>query len=328
MSDDRPCTRAYSPTTAPQIDLERINATLRTAYHCFCLLSSQDGPSSLQELLLLRLPHIPRESWEERFAFGGVYVNGREALSDQALPRPCRVEYYEPKFAISDAATIFPSFEERFIVFQDSAIAVVYKPDRLPSMPAKEQRHFSLKASLESYFKVQIHMPSRLDVSAQGLVVVSLHPDAHARLQQAFESRSVHKTYYFATAADVPWKALCVDLPIARDPRHAVLRTVSGADSQHALTHLTRCGPSRSGEAAATLVRAEPVTGRTHQIRVHAASQSAPIIGDNFYGGAPASSLHLLSQSLALNHPLTGRRLEISLPASLTPAWFTLPSKH
>ncbi len=321
MSDAKHVTADPSTAAERRIDLERVEKTLRTTYHCFTLPLPSDGPPSLQELFLQRLPHIPLASWKERFEFGGVYVNGREALADQPLPHPCRVEYYEPKFAIGEASAIFPAFEERFVVYRDEAVAVAYKPPGLPSMPAKEQRHFSLKASLDALFGVQVHMPSRLDVSAQGIVVVSLNPATHAHLQKAFESRRVHKTYYLATSAAVPWEVLKVDLPISRDPRHPVLRTVTGDDGLQAETRLSRIGTSSSEGTAVTIVRAEPVTGRTHQIRVHAASQGAPIFGDNFYGGAPASSLHLVSHSITFTHPLSGESIEVSLPEELTPNW-------
>lgn len=321
MSDAKHVTADPLTAAERRIDLERVDKTLRTTYHCFTLLSPSDGPPSLQELLLHCLPHIPLVSWKERFNFGGVYVNGREALADQPLPHPCRVEYYEPKFDIGEASAIFPAFEERFVVYRDEAVAVAYKPPGLPSMPAKEQRHFSLKASLDALFGVQIHMPSRLDVSAQGIVVVSLNPGTHAHLQKAFESRRVHKTYYLATAASVPWEALNVDLPISRDPRHPVLRSVTGNDGLTAETRLSRVGTSSSEGSSITVVRAEPITGRTHQIRVHAASQGVPIFGDNFYGGAPASSLHLVSHSIAFTHPLSGEAVTVSLPRELTPNW-------
>lgn len=310
----------------PQVDLDRITSTLRTRYWCWTVLDPAAGPRSLLGLLRQMLPHIPEESWAERFDFGGVYVNGREALADAELPVPCKVEYYEPKFPIRDAAALFPAFERRFVVHEDDALAVVFKPPRLSSMPAKEQRHFSLKASLDSLFGSPVHMPSRLDVSAQGLLVVSKIPLAHARLQQAFESREVDKAYVLATAASVPWQARSVDLPIGRDPRHPVLRSTSAAAGQHALTHFSRGHAASSGGTPITLVHARPITGRTHQIRVHAASQGIPIFGDNFYGGASAPCLHLVSFSISLSHPVTGHRLHVVLPEALRPDWLSAAS--
>lgn len=312
---------------SPSADLSRVTDTLRTTYHSWILNSPEDGPASLLALLEQRLPHIPAGSWAERLDFGGVYVNGLSALTDQPLPSPCKVEYYEPKFPLADAAQVFPAFDPSWILHADGLIAVAYKPPRLSSMPAKEQRHYSLKAYLDRHFGIPIHMPSRLDVSAQGLVIVSTDPRAHAALQQAFESRLAHKRYFLATAAPVPWDSRSVDLPIGRDTRHPVLRAVHGTQGQPALTHFRRSHGAVSAGHALTVVRAEPVSGRTHQIRVHAASQGIPIFGDNFYGGEPADTLHLVSFSIAVPHPVTGSTLEVSLPPTLLPDWLkTLPS--
>lgn len=313
-----------SPRSATPPDrqiLERVEQTLRTRYWCFTAYSEQDGPATLLQFLISRLPHISAESWAERFDFGGIYINGREALSDSALPYPCRIEYYEPKFTISEASAIFPSFSDESVLFHDGYIAVVYKPPRLSSMPAKEQRHFSLKRYLDQYFNTPIHMPSRLDVSAQGLIVVSTSPEAHAGLQHAFERRTVSKTYRFATSTVEPFEDHSVTLKIAKDPHHPVLRTASLHDGQTAETQLAFSHHASSGEHKISVITAKPVTGRTHQIRVHAASQLMPIIGDNFYGGVFAPYLHLVSFSLSITHPVTKRFLTFELPENRTPAW-------
>jgi 23S rRNA-/tRNA-specific pseudouridylate synthase len=279
----------------------------------------------LLPFLISRLPHIPAESWPERFDFGGVYVNGREALTDLPLPYPCKIEYYEPKFAISDAASIFPPFSAENILYHDEHIAVAYKPPRLSSMPAKEQRHFSLKRYLDNYFGRPVHMPSRLDVSAQGLVVVSTSPLAHAGLQRAFELRTVSKTYRFATHTVEPFGERTVSLNIANDPRHPVLRRASLTEGQSAETLLRFSHSALSGEHAVSVITAKPITGRTHQIRVHAASQQMPIVGDNFYDGLTAPYLHLVSYALEITHPITKLPLSLELPEKLTPAWVRTP---
>jgi len=298
-----------------------VTDALRTRYWAWTHLSAETAPQTLLELLTRNLPHIPVDSWPERFDFGGVYVNGIEALTDRPLPFPCRVEYYEPKFEISAARSIFPEFDERFIIYHDHDVAVAWKPPRLSSMPAKEQRHFSLKASLERIFKKPIHMPSRLDVSAQGLVVVSLSPRAHRGLQQAFEGRRVTKTYLCASAHPCSWSQKTTNSPLGRDPLHPVLRMIDGINAQPAETHLTALGTSRSEDTDITVIRARPITGRTHQIRVHVASEGAPIFGDKFYGGAAATYLHLVSAAVGCAHPVTGTRLSVTLPASLRPSW-------
>jgi tRNA pseudouridine32 synthase/23S rRNA pseudouridine746 synthase len=302
-------------------DTSRVEETLRTRYWCWSLFEEDRDCPTLCALLRSKLPHIDQNSWGERFDFGGIYVNGREALSDTHLTYPCKVEYYEPKFEIRDARSVFPTFETNFVMYADDDIAVAYKPAKLPSMPAKEQRHFSLKASLEHALARTIHMPSRLDVSVQGIVVVSISQRAHAPLQQAFESRRVRKSYRLATTAPCSSDAFTVDLNIVRDRTHPVLRTTSKTEGQSALTHFERSHATLSGEHCVTVLRAYPVSGRTHQIRVHAAAAGVPILGDNFYGDTEANSLHLVSYALNIEHPISGKPLSFVLPSALCPAW-------
>lgn len=284
-------------------------------------MSSEGSPSRLLEVLSRGLPHIAFDSWPERFDFGGVYVNGHLADGDQNLSFPCRVEYYEPKFNISEASTIYPAVDEDSIVYRDDDIAVAYKPARLSSMPAKEQRHFSLKKSLETLLRVTIHMPSRLDVSACGLVVVSISPRAHAPLQQAFETRRVIKRYVCATKGECGWDRKVEQGSIGRDPRHPVLRISPATRGQSAETIFTNLGKSVSSGEDVAILCAQPVTGRTHQIRVHAAANHLPLYGDMFYGGASAPYLHLASAYISFEHPLHSKRLELALPERFQTDW-------
>lgn len=316
---------SHSPLIDVTSDLVRVNEALRTTYWCWTLYSPEDGPRTLLALLRDRLPHIAEDSWASRFDFGGLYINGYEVTSDKELPLPCRVEYYEPKFALMDAHTLFPRFREEYVIFSDNHVAVVYKPPGLSSMPAKEQRHFSLKASVEKHFNAAVHMPSRLDVSAQGLVIVSISSSAHAGLQHAFERRLAHKTYKFATHAQPAWSTHTADSRIDRHPDHPVLRRACYETGQAACTHLEFSHTSMSDNVPCSVITAQPITGRTHQIRVHAASTGLPILGDNFYGGTPASYLHLVSVSLSLPHPVTQTPLSFTLPASLAPQWTFAP---
>jgi 23S rRNA-/tRNA-specific pseudouridylate synthase len=78
-----------------------------------------------------------------------------------------------------------------------------------------------------------------------------------------------------------------------------------------------------------SLLTVSPKTGRTHQIRVHAAAGGIPIIGDNFYGGREAASLCLVSYAIEFKHPLTNQHIAVDLPQHLTPDWvsFALPTQ-
>src|SRR5205823_10547114 len=66
------------------------------------------------------------------------------------------------------------------------------------------------------------------------------------------------------------------------------------------------------------LIEAEPLTGKTHQIRVHAAASGFPILGDTLYGGAPAARVHLHAQELTLRHPATGGEMTLSAPVDFS----------
>jgi tRNA pseudouridine32 synthase/23S rRNA pseudouridine746 synthase len=309
-------------------DTSRVEETLRTRYWSWSLFEEDSACTSLLAVLLRKLPHIDETSWTERFDFGGIYVNGLAASGDQRLPYPCKIEYYEPKFEIRDARDVFPAFESDFLLYVDDDIAVAYKPPKLPSMPAKEQRHYSLKSSLEKVLARTVHMPSRLDVSVRGLVVVSISQRAHAPLQRAFESRRVQKSYRLATTAPCSSAEFRVDLNIARDRTHPVLRTVSTSEGKSALTLFERSHTTYSDKHAITVLRAYPVSGRTHQIRVHAADAGIPILGDNFYGDTGADSLHLVSYELNIEHPISGKPMSFALPLTFCPAWVRPVEDH
>ena len=312
------------PTTPGESSLDlldRIERTLRTNYWCWVFIEPGALPFSLISLLTERLPHIQPDSWLARAEFGGLFVNGYEALEDCRLPCPCKVEYYEPKFLIADAPTVFPPFLPEYVIFQDEHLAVVYKPAGLSSTPAKEQRHFSLKASVQKLFNCTVHMPSRLDVSVQGLVVVSLSTAMHSLLQRVFENRQVSKHYRLASSSmreNQPWEHTG---SIGRDPRHPVLRQVVAEGGQTAQTHFSLVSHAPVSGASASIFEAKPITGRTHQIRVHAAASGVPIIGDNFYGGIDAPYLHLISYRIRFVHPLTSVELDLKLPSHLGPSW-------
>lgn len=322
MESRPPHTAVVSPF-APQITkeeiLQRIEKTLLTKYWRWTFHTYEELPDSLFAHVTKALPHIPIEEWPERADFGGLYVNGYQALKEQNLPCPCRIEYYEPKFKIGEANTIFPRITKSNILYQDDDLAIVFKPLRLPSVPAKDQRYFSLKGSIETLLNQKIHMPSRLDVSVQGLVAISLSPRMHPLLQRLFEDRQITKEYRLTTGYPPPASNWEIDANIDRDPTHAVLRRVVSDGGKPSLTKFTSLGSNAS--EGSWLIAAQPFTGRTHQIRVHSAYSGIPIDGDNFYGGRTSDDLHLASFKLKFIHPITKKQFEYELPESLRSGW-------
>jgi 23S rRNA pseudouridine1911/1915/1917 synthase len=274
--------------------------------------------SGVAEELSRRLPHIAPDSWSERFSLGGIYLAGRPASLEAKITEPCRLEYYEPKLALEELASWYPAFSSSWVLYSDDDLAIVYKPSRLPTTPARDQQRYSLERYLIEHFAKPVHLPSRLDTAVSGIVICSLSKRMNRYLQKAYERRWIEKFYLAQTSSIPPWSALNIDADIARDPQHPVLRRcVPTGQGESALTELACL--EKSGSLA--IVQARPVTGRTHQIRLHLASAGFPIVGDPYYNGAEAAELRLVSYAIRFHHPYLGAMLKFELPQIFRPDW-------
>ncbi|RIL11352.1 MAG: hypothetical protein DCC75_02515 [Proteobacteria bacterium] len=303
--------------------LERLESALTSKYWSFIFLTPETCPRKLIQALSLNLPHVESESWLDRLSWGGTFINGKPVYEDQALIPPCRIEYYEPKDAFDSAGSNYPHFDPDQIVFEDEQLLAVFKPARLPCLPVREQRLFNLRNYLDRYLQgkkssARVHMPSRLDTSVCGLVLASKDESFHNKLQILYQNRRMHKLYIMRTDRIPNWDEITVDAPITRDPAHAVLRKVADYGGKPAETIFNVLGKDEQGTV---IISARPLTGRTHQIRLHALHAGIPILGDNFYCGTPASELNLMSYKVAFTHPNTRGEIEITVPSRLFPAW-------
>jgi 23S rRNA (cytosine1962-C5)-methyltransferase len=138
----------------------------------------------------------------------------------------------------------------------------------------------------------------RLDKETSGVMVFGKTALANRSLTAQFTQRGVRKKYLLLTDRPLPRKTLVVRSQILR----AGERYVSAARGEPAETRFQVVGR----EHDRFVVEAEPMTGRTHQIRVHAADRGFPILGDTLYGGAPAPRVFLHADSLTFQHPATG----------------------
>ena len=203
---------------------------------------------------------------------------------------------------------------------QDADLLVLQKPSGLLCVPGKgpdKQDALSTRAQQRWPGALIVH---RLDQATSGLVLMARHIEAQRRLSQAFAERQVTKRYLAVVQGllgnvDGAWNT--IDLPIAADWPRRPLRIIEhthGKPSQtrwrvlahDPLTHTTR-------------VELEPVTGRTHQLRVHLAALGHPILGDALYADAAtqaqASRLLLHACALAFTHPATGAAIAFECPA-------------
>lgn len=203
--------------------------------------------------------------------------------------------------------------DELAIVHEDPRFLVLNKPAGLLSVPARDETVTdSLIARVQRRFPnaMTVH---RLDLDTSGLLLVALDEEMYRWLQAQFLSREVQKRYLAVLEGNVAKDEGVIELPLRVDldqrPRQLV-------DFEHGKPALTRF-EVLSREAGRTRVAFFPLTGRTHQLRVHAAHQlglGTPIVGDRLYG-APADRLLLHAEGLRFRHPVTSAALELESPA-------------
>jgi tRNA pseudouridine32 synthase/23S rRNA pseudouridine746 synthase len=195
------------------------------------------------------------------------------------------------------------------ILFQDEHILVLNKPSGLLSVPGKALEH---KDSLE--IRVQTVYPTatvvhRLDMATSGLMVMALNKPAHRHISKQFELRETRKTYQAIVFGLVEPDSGQIDLPLICDWPNRPKQMVDHERGKKALTHWSVLERFEQ----TTRVELKPITGRSHQLRVHMLSMQHPIIGDRLYAHpealAMASRLNLHAKTLSFRHPQTEQTL-------------------
>jgi tRNA pseudouridine32 synthase/23S rRNA pseudouridine746 synthase len=220
-------------------------------------------------------------------------------------------------------------------IFEDEHLLVLVKPSGLLSVPGRGPDKQDCLSK-----RVQEHCPEalvvhRLDQDTSGLLLMAKGIEAQRRLSKLFETRQVHKRY----AAVVAGHPLLSQAHTPAD--EAGWRTIDGPillDWERRPIHIIHPAgkPSRSrwralhSHASTTSLELEPVTGRTHQLRVHMQSLGHPMLGDSLYAPpeiqALSTRLLLHAQELAFPHPFTGQPLVFQSPPPWVDAtWFLAP---
>ena len=213
-------------------------------------------------------------------------------------------------------------------VYEDADLLVLNKPSGLLCVPgrgADKQDCLSARAQARWPGALVVH---RLDQATSGLVLMARHAAAQRVLSLAFEQRQVHKRYQAVVhgclndsgndggvASDLEWHT--IDLPIAADWDRRPLRIIDAVQGKPSITHW-RC-LAYDATTHTTRIELEPVTGRTHQLRVHMAAIGHAMVGDGLYADAAvralAPRLLLHASHLAFSHPATGQRLALESTA-------------
>ncbi len=197
------------------------------------------------------------------------------------------------------------------LVHEDAAIVVADKPSGLLSVAGRGE---SKQISALSYLMEDhgaLHVVHRLDMDTSGLIVFAKTQAAQRILSDQFANRKVAKTYHARVHGEPCGTSGTVTLPIGRDWTERPLRRVDHEAGKPAITLWTKLSSARE----TSLVRLEPETGRTHQLRVHMAALGHPIVGDRLYGlGDPAEPLLLHASGLRFTHPQNAVEITLSAP--------------
>lgn len=202
------------------------------------------------------------------------------------------------------------------ILYQDAHIMVVNKPSGLLSVPGRLDEH---KDSVMT--RIQRDYPEaesvhRLDMATSGVIVVALTKAAERELKRQFREREPAKTYVARVWGHPAQEKGMVDLPLICDwpnrPKQKVcFDTGKSAQTDYQVVEY--------GEDNSARVALKPITGRSHQLRVHMLALGHPILGDGFYAHpeakAMADRLQLHAESLTITHPAFGNAMTFRQPA-------------
>ena len=211
------------------------------------------------------------------------------------------------------------------LIFEDDHLLVVNKPAGLnthaPGPYAGEGLYDWLRHREPRWASLAI--VHRLDKETSGVIVFSKSSLANRSLIEQFTRHEIRKSYLLLTDRSVPPREFAVRSFLVRAGDKYVSRLVQPG-AELAETRFRRLdgdarafkreGSALARVASLTAVEAQPLTGRTHQIRVHAAESGFPILGDTLYGGAPAARVYLHAAELSLKHPGSGQRLAFEAP--------------
>jgi 23S rRNA pseudouridine1911/1915/1917 synthase len=259
---------------------------------------------------------LSHEEAADLIDFGSVQVNGRqERLPSRTLHPGDIVQVHWPLRGTLRHYEIDP----RRILFRDKALLVYDKERGVPSQQTPYDAYNNLYAGLLRHLgraggaEAYLGLHHRLDRETSGVMLFTLEPRANRKLGRAFETRRVFKEYLAWVGGLPPWDAWTREDEIGRSGgKYATVQRGQGKSAVTAFEVLAR----RDGRS---LVLARPLTGRTHQIRLHLAASGVPILGDRLYGGDPWDFLCLHAHRLSLPHPISGRRQEWTAP--IPPDW-------
>ena len=255
------------------------------------VLPEQDGPKER-----IRLDHLLTEKYPEynRSTLQNFIKSGYVTVDDKIIKKPNYeiIKDSEPKIVLSVPERELPEDVKQFLIYEDDNVIVIDKPSGLLSMAKGE---FTTEPTLEDY-GLLVH---RLDRDTSGVVILAKNEATRTMLRKQFQDRKAHKTYYAVVEGHPKLDEAIINLPIARNLKHPTTFMVDPkGKSAETYYHVLKSNDKYS------LIELRPVSGRTHQLRVHLKYIGCPIAGDKVYNeksSTPRLMLH-------------AKELEITIP--------------
>jgi len=206
--------------------------------------------------------------------------------------------------------------EQIEILYQDEHILLINKPTRLLSLSGKhplnkDSVHFRLVQDFPT-----ATLAHRLDFGTSGIMLVALNKGVNGILTKQFQSRSLSKTYTALLHGHLKRDQGCIEFPIAKDRDNFPLQKICYQDGKPAQSNYRVL--ERYSEPLSSRVLFTPVSGRTHQLRIHSQEIAHPILGCDLYATDAAfklaERLMLHATSLEFDHPVSGERVMSQCP--------------
>jgi len=206
------------------------------------------------------------------------------------------------------------------IIYEDEDLVVCNKPPFMPTHPSHNHYDDTLANALAFYYsgKPFVFRPvNRLDRNTSGTVLVAKNARAAGMLFSEMKKRNIEKTYLAVVEGEFSGSGV-IEKYLCRTEASIIVRRVCEENEAGAQYAKTEYKIIKSGHGL-SLVRLKPLTGRTHQLRVHLASIGHPILGDDIYGNSSnvidRQALH--AESLIFTRPSDGKRMEVTAPLPL-----------
>ncbi|MCQ1059004.1 bifunctional tRNA pseudouridine(32) synthase/23S rRNA pseudouridine(746) synthase RluA [Photobacterium sp. DNB23_23_1] len=200
------------------------------------------------------------------------------------------------------------------ILYQDDDIIAVNKPSGLLSNPGRDPAfHDSIYTRVRADFP-DANLIHRLDMATSGVIVLALNKQSERNIKIQFQDRRTEKVYYARAFGNIEQDSGTIDLPLICDWPNRPKQKVCFDDGKPSVTHYQVL--ERSNDTS--LVRLRPITGRSHQLRVHLLALGHPILGDGFYAHQDAKAMALRLQlhaaELSFFHPRSGDPMHLFAP--------------